>query len=217
MLAKKGAAQTTRVMAIGYSCKASDLMEHGREIAKIITTNDIILILPDSKHFRVKFNKIPTWCTLDEPMTIHMVHEELRTYVPEYRTMKQWRALRWLGSEDTIRTKNFASIVVDLTNKSDRDALLEIGSTKLFNYECTITPYENRPQIHQCSKCGMFSHRTASCKQPRCLSCGSKDHDTESHPPKDKHKCVNCKSEHPSTHKECNAQCQRENSLGHIR
>src|SRR5260221_11515674 len=73
-----------------------------------------------------------------------------------------------------------------MTNKHDRDILLDIGHTQLFNYNCTITPYEDRPQVFQCSKCGMFSHCTASCKQPRCLLCGSKTHDTEEHPQEEK-------------------------------
>ena len=137
-------------------------------------------------------------------MTIQLVHDKLQTYVPEYRNMKQWRTPRWLGSDETIWAKDFASIVIDLTNKTDRDTLLNIRRTKLFNYSCTITPYEDRPQTFQCSKCSMFSHRTASCNQPRCLTCGSKTHDSDNNPPEEKPNCVNCKKEHPSTHKECN-------------
>ena len=74
MLEKKGIAQTTRVMAIGYSsvgnikitlthsCKASGLMELGHEITRIIMNNDILSILLGSEHYHVKLNKIPTWC-----------------------------------------------------------------------------------------------------------------------------------------------------------
>ena len=51
----------------------------------------------------------------------------------------------------------------------------------------------------------MYSHRTASCKQPRCLLCGSKTHGTEDHPQEEKPNCVNYKGEHLSNHKECNA------------
>ena len=57
----------------------------------------------------------------------------------------------------------------------------------------------------------MFSHRTASCKQPRCLTCGSKTHSTDAHPAEEKPNCVNCKGDHPSSHKECNA---RRNRMG---
>src|SRR5258707_12402849 len=194
-----------------HFCKASNLMEYGHDIARIITKNEVLSILPDSEHYHIKINKIPTWCGKDDPMTIQMVHEELRTYIPEYKNMKQWRALQWLGSDKTICTKNFASIVVDMTNKHDRDILLDISHTQLFNYNCTITPYEDRPQVFQCSKCGMYSHHIASCKQPRCLLCRSKMHNKEDHPQEEKHNCVNCKGEHPSNHKECNA---RRNHLG---
>ena len=103
---------------------------------------EILSVLPDCEHYRVKINKIPTWGGKEEPMTIQMVHEEIRTYVPEYKNMKQWRTPRWLGSDETIRAKNFASIVIDLTNKRDRDILLDISHTMLFNYKCTITPYK---------------------------------------------------------------------------
>src|SRR5258707_12498902 len=92
-----------------------------------------------------------------------------------------------------------------MTNKHNRDILLDIGQTQLFNYNCTITPYKDRPQVFQCSKCGMYSHHTASCKQPRCLLCGLKNHNTDNHPQEEKHNCVNCKGEHLSNHKECNA------------
>src|SRR5258708_30581962 len=51
----------------------------------------------------------------------------------------------------------------------------------------------------------MYSHCTASCKQPRCLLCGAKTHDTEDHTHREKQNCVNCRGEHPSNHKECNA------------
>ena len=170
MLDRKGVLQFFRVMGIGYSgarnikvtsthsCKASDLMEYGCDIARIITKNEVLSILPDSEHYWVKINKILTWCGKDDLMTIQMVHEELRTYIPEYRNTKQWRTLCWLGTDETIHAKNFASTVVDLTNKQDRDILLGIRQAQLFNYNCTISLYEDRPQIFQCSKCGMFLH-----------------------------------------------------------
>ena len=89
MLDRKGVPQHLRVMAIGYSgagnikvttthsCKASDLMKYGQDIAAIVTRNEVLSILPDKEHYRVKINKVPTWCGNDEPMTIQMVHEEL--------------------------------------------------------------------------------------------------------------------------------------------
>src|SRR5258708_37241643 len=101
-------------------------------------------------------------------MYIDLIHEELCTYLQGYKSMKQWWVLRWLGNEETICAKEFTSIVIDLTNKQDRDNLLETARLKLFNLTCTITPYEERPQLFQCSKCGMFSHRMSSCRQPRC-------------------------------------------------
>ena len=107
-------------------------------------------------------------------------------------------------NDETICTKEFASIVIDLTNKQDRDNLLETAQLKLFNHNCTITLYEERPQLFQCSKCRMYLHWTSSCRQPRCTLCSSKSHDTEDHPPDDKLKCINCKGEHPSNHKACN-------------
>src|SRR5258708_9117629 len=94
-----------------HSCKASDLMTHRKDIVKIITSNRILSVLLDTEHHRVKINKVPTWCRNDMPMDIAMVHEELQTYVPEYRKMKQWRVPRWLGSEEYIHTKNFALVV----------------------------------------------------------------------------------------------------------
>ena len=57
----------------------------------------------------------------------------------------------------------------------------------------------------------MFSHRTDSCNQPRCMTCGSKTHNTDEHPPEIEPNCVNCKGSHPCTHKECNA---RRNRMG---
>ncbi|SRR5258708_3506790 len=45
----------------------------------------------------------------------------------------------------------------------------------------------------------------ASCRQPRCLLCTSKTHDTEDHPQEERLSCINCKGEHLSNHKECNA------------
>ncbi len=155
----------------------------------------------------MKINKVPTWCGNNEPMSIDMIHEELCTYLPEYKDMKQWCIPHWLGNDETIRAKDFASIVINLTNKQDRDILLEIAHIKLFNYNCTITPYEERPQVFQCTKCGMYSHCTSSCKQPRCMVCSSKEHDMEEHPPSEGPKCINCKQDHPSDHKACNTRC----------
>ncbi len=89
MLERKEIPQYFRVMAVGYSgagnikittthtCKAADLMPHGKDITEIITPNKILSILPDTEHHRVKINKVPTWCRNDEPMSIAMVHEEL--------------------------------------------------------------------------------------------------------------------------------------------
>ena len=94
-------------MAVGYSgagnikitmthtCKASDLMPHGNDIASIITKNKVLLILPDTEHYRVKINKVLTWCGNDEPMTIDLIHEELCTYLPGYKNMKQWWVPGW--------------------------------------------------------------------------------------------------------------------------
>src|SRR5260370_752265 len=75
----------------------------------------------------VKTNEVLMWCGNNDPMTMDLIHKELHTYLPEYNEMKQWCILHWLGSEETIHTKNFASIVIDLTNKHDRDTLLEIA------------------------------------------------------------------------------------------
>ncbi len=111
MLDRKGVPQFFRVMGIGYSragnikimsmhtCKASNLMEYGCNITRIITKNEVLLILPDSEHYWVKINKILTWCGKDCLMTIQMVHEELWTYIPEYKNTKQWRAPHWLGPD----------------------------------------------------------------------------------------------------------------------
>ena len=74
-----------------HSCKALDLMEHRCDIAKAITNNKVISILLDSEHYQVKINKIPTCWGSDKPMTIQMIHEELRMYLLEYKLMKQWR------------------------------------------------------------------------------------------------------------------------------
>src|SRR5258708_10186070 len=98
-------------MAVGYliarnvkittthTCKASDLMVFGEEMAAIITTNKVISVLPDEEHYRIKINKIPTWYDPEHPMTIGQVHQELMAYVPEYDKMKKWRPPKWLGSD----------------------------------------------------------------------------------------------------------------------
>ena len=139
MLDQKGVLQFFQVMAVGYlgagnikitmthTCKASDLMSHGNNIASIITQNKVLLILPDTEHYHVKINKVLTWCSNDKPMTIDLIHKELCTYLPGYKNMKQWWVPHWLGNgnEETICTKRFASIVIDLTNKHDRDTLIE--------------------------------------------------------------------------------------------
>src|SRR5260370_25474457 len=65
-------------------------------------------------------------------------------------------------------------------------------------------PYEERPQVFQCTNCGMYSHHMSSCRQPRCMVCSSKSHDTEDHPAAEGPRCVNCKWDHPSDHKACN-------------
>src|SRR5260221_6564329 len=194
-----------------HSCKASELMMHGKDIAKIITPNRILSVLPDTEHHRVKINKVPTWCRNDTPMDIAMVHEELWTYVLEYRKMKQWRVPRWLGSEEYIHAKNFTSVVIDLANDKDRNTLLSLKRIQLFNTNCTISPYEERTQVFQCTKCGMFSHHTVSCRQPRCIICTSKEHSMDEHPNENKPNCINCRGDHPSNTKDCNA---RHNCLG---
>ena len=71
-----------------------------------------------------------------------MIHDELSTYVPIYRKIRKWCAPKWLGSEETIRAKNLASIVIDLTNEEDKKKFLELGMVTLFNNHCTITDYE---------------------------------------------------------------------------
>src|SRR5258708_86932 len=170
MLDKKEVPQFFHVMAVGYlrvgnikittthTSKASDLMNHSTDIANIIMKNKILLILPDTEHYCIKINKVLTWCGSNEPMSIDLIHEEMCTYLPGYKDMKQWCVTCWLGNEETIHAKNFVSIVLDLTNKQDRDNLLGIMHLKLFKHDCTITPYEERPQVFQCTKCGLYSH-----------------------------------------------------------
>ncbi|KAF8340709.1 uncharacterized protein EI90DRAFT_3117218 [Cantharellus anzutake] len=149
LLERKNLPHCLRIMAIGYSvagniklmtaptCKASDLIQYGHEIAVLITENEVLAVLPDMEHYRVKINKVPTH-SRSGPMPISMVHEELSTYVAMYRDLSTWRAPKWLGSDETICTKNFASIVLDLTNKDDRDKLLELKTVYLFNYRCML-------------------------------------------------------------------------------
>ena len=115
-------------------CKASDLMVYGKAMAGIITKNKVLSVLPDVEHHRIKINKVPTNRANDDPITIAMVHDELQTYVPEYKNMKQWRIPRWLGSDEYIHTKQYTSIVIDLANEEDRDALLSLLPVPLFMY-----------------------------------------------------------------------------------
>ncbi len=170
MLNQKQIPEYFQVMAVGYSiagnikismthaCKAVDLMAFSEEIAEIIMKNKVISVLPDEDHYRVKINKILTWYDPECPMTIGHIHQELIAYVLEYDKMKKWRPPKWLGSDELVQSKQFASIIVDLTSERDRDTLLNLKSVKLFNFNCTVTPYENRIQVFQCNKCGMFSH-----------------------------------------------------------
>ena len=216
MLGKKQIPQYFWIMAVGYSvagnikittthtCKALDLLAFGKEIATIITNNKVISALPDEDHYRVKINKIPTWYDQDHPMTINDVHKELTAYVPEYDKMKKWRPPKWLSLDELIQSKQFVSIVINLTSRKDRNTLLNLRLVKLFNFNCTVTPYENRTQVYQCNKCGMFSHASNSCTTPCCRSCRSKDHTTDDHPPDLPTQCVNCKGNHDSWFKECN-------------
>src|SRR5260370_32918904 len=191
MLEEKGVPQLFHIMAVGYSgagnikitsthmSKASDLMKYGDNITKIITINKILSILPNMEHYWVKINEVLTWCGNDNPMTIDLIHKELQTYLLEYELMKQWQVPCWLGNDDTICAKNSASIIIDLTNKLDRDTLLEIAHIKLFNFNFMITLCKEQPQVFQCTNCTMI--------------CSSKTHNTDNHPPKESPKCVNCK------------------------
>ena len=218
MLEKRQVPQYFWVMAVGYSvagnikimtthaCKASDLLTYREDIAAIITNNKIILVLPDKEHYRIKVNKIPTWYDGDHPMTINDIHKELMAYVPKYDIMKKWRPPKWLGSDELIQSKQFASIIIDLTSEKDRDTLLNLRGVKLFNFNCTITPYENRTQVYQCNKCGMYSHVSNSCTSLQCMACGSKEHPTKEHPSDTPLRCINCKGNHNSSHRECNTQ-----------
>src|SRR5258708_26918910 len=203
-------------MAVGYSvagnikittthaCKASDLMSVGEDIAAIISNNKVISVLPDEDHYRVKINKILTWYDSNHPMMINDIHKELTAYVPEYDKMKKWRPPKWLSSDELIQSKQFASIIIDLTSEKDKHTLLNLRTVKLFNFNCTVTPYENRTQVYQCNKCEMFSHTSNSCTAPCCLSCGAKDHLTEDHPTDSPLRCINCKGNYASSHKQCN-------------
>ena len=57
----------------------------------------------------------------------------------------------------------------------------------------------------------MLTHQTLSCHTLRCLKCGSKEHTDIDHPA-DKHtRCINCKENHTSDYKDCNA---RRNRMG---
>ncbi len=54
-------------------------------------------------------------------MTIGQIHQELTAYIPEYNKMKKWRPPKWLGSDELVQSKQYASIIVDLTSERDRD------------------------------------------------------------------------------------------------
>ena len=68
MLECKGVPQYFQVMAVGYlvagnikittthTCKASDLITFGEDIAAIITKNKVISVLLDKDHYRIKIN-----------------------------------------------------------------------------------------------------------------------------------------------------------------
>src|SRR5258708_23318519 len=102
MLEKKDVPQFFHVMAVGYlgagnikimmnhSSKASDFMKYRKDVAEIIMKNKVLSILPDTEHYWVKITKVPTWCGNDDPVTIDLIHEELCTYLLEYKEMKQW-------------------------------------------------------------------------------------------------------------------------------
>src|SRR5258708_34008983 len=106
-----------------HMCKASDLLTFGEDIAAIITNNKAILALLDEEHYRIKVNKIPTWYDTEHPMTINDVHKE---HVLEYDKMKKWRPPKWLRSNDLIQSKQFASIVINLTSEKDIDTSLNL-------------------------------------------------------------------------------------------
>src|SRR5258708_27362300 len=123
-----------------HTSKASDLMNHGNDITSMIMKNKVLLILPDTEHYHIKINKVLTWCGSNEPMSIDLIHEEMCTYLLGYKNMKQWCVPHWLGNEDTLQAKNFTSIVINLTNKQDRDTLLNTTQQKLFTHDPPIPP-----------------------------------------------------------------------------
>ncbi len=63
MLDRKDVPNFFRVMAIGYSgagnikittiptCKASNLLDHGHDMAALITKNEVLSVLPDMEHY----------------------------------------------------------------------------------------------------------------------------------------------------------------------
>src|SRR5258707_4507120 len=134
-------------ISMTHSCKASDLMAFREDMATIITTNKVILVLPDEDHYRVKINKIPTWYDPEHPMTIGQVHQELTAYTPEYEKMKKWRPPKWLGSDELVQSKHFMSIVIDLTSVQDRETLLNLKTIKVFYFNCTITAYNDKTRV----------------------------------------------------------------------
>ncbi len=56
-------------------------------------------------------------------MTIRQIHQELTAYIPEYDKMKKWRPPKWLGSDELVQSKQYASIVVDLTSERSTSEL----------------------------------------------------------------------------------------------
>src|SRR5260370_39500044 len=104
------------------------------------------------------------------------IHEELMEYVSEYDKLRHASPPHWLGNQEYLEPKSHSSMVFSFTTAEDQDKFIGYRPVGVFNQQCTITPYEDRPHIFTCQNCGSFAHKT--CEAPACLKCSGRDHTT---------------------------------------
>jgi len=153
-------------------------------------------ILEDGGH-RIRVDGVPRAVALDEQ------GNDLPGVADIFSAANDTEVLRasWLSDR---RSKQYGSLVVELTQASEARRFLEEGFFYVGDISATTAEFKRRPRPKQCYNCQELTpHKAAECKKPQvCAKCAEKGH-RHSECTATTVKCVPCGGPHESYSKTC--------------
>lgn len=201
------------VIVVRESDRAEALLPYVNIIVRSLFKDDDYHAYPasvDTPRFSIKINFVPRSDFNGESIDADAVWKCIQGNDSSLKQLNTVGKSTWLQSnrEDHAGGRR-GTVVVSFRTEEEAKSVLMKRRSVAYGEQVTFTKYEQRPNVHQCTGCGSFSHPTPNCRKRKCLKCASTEHSTQDHPAGSTVKCGNCGKQHETTYRDCPERLRR--------